>query len=308
MRSHRPRCTSQPGRDRMVDEVPDPDDPDARRSGLGSSHCQGPRLGSGDGHPHLPRRLAACLSGRNNCQETLQAFRRSHERAWGTTSAAWKLEHQRRGAPHFHLYVAVPVGMTSWRTGRGQGATTVEGGHQDWLSATPTSAKSTPVPARRCWAYSAPSLATMRAHGRYSDPKRLASYFARHHAKGSASKEHQHEVPTDWPHHGRWWGRWHLDLTTASVKVPPADWIEYRRIVRRWLHSRRIVVRVKVQRIDRRTGQVRFRCVRRRFRIPSLSGSPSAGGFLLMEDAPALARALSNLPPKSPLPDVVPAP
>src|SRR5690606_1419342 len=43
----------------------------------------------------------------------LDAWRKRMQRAWGRLPAVWKLEPQRRGAPHFHLLVVVPASWTA---------------------------------------------------------------------------------------------------------------------------------------------------------------------------------------------------
>jgi len=50
----------------------------------------------------------------------LKAFRKRMERAWGALAVIWKIEPQKRGAPHFHLMILVPSGMTAgmWAAGR----------------------------------------------------------------------------------------------------------------------------------------------------------------------------------------------
>lgn len=46
----------------------------------------------------------------------LKAFRRATERRWGNLSAIWRMEFQRRGAPHFHiLYLDAPwIPVEDW--------------------------------------------------------------------------------------------------------------------------------------------------------------------------------------------------
>ena len=68
----------------------------------------------------------------------LAAFRRRYERAWGEPLAAvWKLEFQRRGAPHYHLLMRPPQGRAATPGARARADAKVGAGleFRTWLRA-----------------------------------------------------------------------------------------------------------------------------------------------------------------------------
>lgn len=204
----------------------------------------------------------------------LHAFRRRLERALGRPlQGMWKLEFQRRGAPHFHLWLLLPVGRF---------LKTEDGGLENigqWAS--------------RNWADVVDSEGEDRIKHEKAgtnvdfgwsthciDPARVATYFAKHNAPGrGSSKEYQHIVPDSWKEHGcgpgRFWGVWGLDKCVVEVEVELENALTVLRTLRRWQASKRVTlkngqrvpvtVRRQVQRIDRSTGVIRRRWVTKRF-------------------------------------------
>jgi hypothetical protein len=186
------------------------------------------------------------------------ALRRRWERRWGQVTWVWKLEFQRRGAPHLHLYTAVPGGE-----GRAEFLT--------WLS--------------RCW-YEVVGSGDERhlragtgvdwAEGiRASDPKRLAVYFLKRatgHNLG-ANKEYQHRVPAAWQGEGRgpgrFWGYYGLRRCDVQVELVAEQWVQLRRLLRRWASANGRPVR-------------------------ALSGGHGMGGMVLANDAPTLLAQASR--------------
>lgn len=59
----------------------------------------------------------------------LDAFRKRYERQWGDLSAVWKLETQKRGAPHFHVGAVLPE--TLWAAEGGLRA--LQGRRREWI-------------------------------------------------------------------------------------------------------------------------------------------------------------------------------
>lgn len=218
----------------------------------------------------------------------------------------WKLEFQRRGAPHLHIYMPVPVAPVKWR--HDQWSPMIETRFQEWLS----EAWSRIVGAR------GEELERHRRAGtgvdfsegsRMSDPRRLAVYFVRHNAKGSRSKAYQHKVPEGWESAGRWWGTFGVDRLTVEAECSSSDLLLVRRTLRAWVRSQQVkgaprVVPQQVRRGVTPSGVQRRRWVSRRYRIRSLEGR--LGGFVVVNDGPAmaamLARALRPDPPPRLLP------
>jgi hypothetical protein len=127
---------------------------------------------------------------------------------------------------------------------------------------------------------------------RASDPKRVAAYFLKHSLL--RDKEYQHLVPAAWRGEGdgpgRFWGYWGLARADLATRITPDEAITLARTMRRWQRSKGGTRRASVWRIDRETGQVRRRTARRRLRA-----MPRTRGFLLVNDGPAAALALSSV-------------
>lgn len=151
---------------------------------------------------------------------------------------------------------------------------------------------------------------------RARDPKRLAIYFTKHSSSNpNGDKEYQHIVPAAWraPGNGpgRFWGAAGLKKVTATVEMDQSDYVNARRIVRRWSRSQAAysditakfpsavnprTANVSLPRVDSETGRVTFRRVRRRRQLRTQSGL--TGGFALANNGPEFAsqlvRALSQ--------------
>lgn len=66
----------------------------------------------------LPWRLGSCRPGRASVKRHMVLWRKRFQREYGEpASYIWKLEFQRRGAPHIHLWMAPPI--SPGRSGRG---------------------------------------------------------------------------------------------------------------------------------------------------------------------------------------------
>lgn len=213
----------------------------------------------------------------------------------------WKLEFQRRGAPHIHLWMAPP--MSPGRSGRG---------FAQWLSDTWAQVVDHPDPEQKSRHRLAGTAIDVRNGLKACDPKRLAIYFTKHSSPNiDGDKEYQHIVPELWRQPGkgpgRFWGVYGLKKAIAVVEVAQGAYVAARRIVRRWSRSQavygdsgsrfptamvpRTAIRL-VSRIDRDTGIVQHRRVRRRRTLCNQGGL--AGGYALVNDGPAFAARLAR--------------
>jgi hypothetical protein len=229
------------------------------------------------------------------------------DKAWGPQPMLWKLEFQSRGAAHLHLFMSPPHGYRVCRCrlcGR-PGRRLV---FRDWLS--------------HSWA-DVVGCADARGYADHvkagtgidyseglkaSDPRRLAVYFSKH-GGAAGGKEYQHDVPAEWQEPGagpgRFWGYRRLSPAVATVEIEPADFVAFKRVLRRWSErqafypaghryptrvDRRSSV-VAVDRVDTRTGVVRKRRVNRPRRY---LGGASGGGFVLPNDGPSFVAALAR--------------
>ncbi len=235
----------------------------------------------------------------------LRNWYRRFEREWDEVARfIWKLEFQERGAPHIHLWMALP--LLPGRSGRN---------FREWCSAAWASVVNHPDPSQRRKHLHAGTGVDVLKGLQARDPKRLAIYFTKHSSPNmEGAKEYQHNVPEPWREPGkgpgRFWGAVGLKKATAKVEIAEADYLNGRRILRRWSRHKAIyadvgsrfptqvvprTAKVSVPRVDPETGRVRFRRVRRRRQLCSQGGL--AGGFALANNGPdfasQLARALS---------------
>lgn len=247
----------------------------------------------------------------------LKAFRSWWERRQGPASCVWKLERQRRGAPHFHLFLMVPHAhdreLVELRAAaRRAWARIVDATREPYYGPWTDQHRD----------YAEDELRKHRAAGvsidlsegaRYSDPQRIAVYFSKHNSAAVDSpKAYQNEAPDGWvdPEDGggvgRWWGYWRLEPMEMEAELHLDDALEVRRILRGWVKAQRRVARRRVQRVERvrgRTvnpktgeiivGKVRQRAVTRRWEVRSLSHTRPAG-FVLSNDAPALMQQIGR--------------
>lgn len=232
----------------------------------------------------------------------LQMFRKRFQRAWGyALRAIWKLEFQRRGAPHYHLMIVPPHGRAL--RGRYAGFT-----FKRWLSETWANILGHPDPEQYARNRRAGTRIDFASGVKASDPRRVAVYFAKH---GSfRAKEYQHNVPAEWQGPGvgpgRFWGYWNLQRPVHGVELSFDDAIAVSRTLRRLSASQGVSHEIPVPRY--RAGRlcptihevvglagaveldaqapVRWRLSRRRVR--RMRGQYGAG-WLSSNDGPRLA-------------------
>lgn len=228
-------------------------------------------------------------------------WRKRFQREYGEPARyIWKLEFQRRGAPHVHLWMAPP--MSPGRSGRS---------FAQWLSESWAQVVDHPDAEQKARHLLAGTAIDVRNGLRACDPKRLAIYFTKHSSPNMhGDKEYQHIVPELWqqPGHGpgRFWGVYGLKKAVAVVEVAQDAYLTARRIVRRWSRSQavysnsdsrfptavvpRTATRL-VRRVHRHTGVVVHRRLRRRRTLCSQGGL--TGGYALLNDGPGFACRLA---------------
>lgn len=225
----------------------------------------------------------------------------------------WKLEFQRRGAPHFHCLVPVPDRRRHYKSGPCDC-------FRCWVSGTWADVVACPDVSERQRHLSAGTGIDRDYRNRgeaMTDPRRLATYFLKH-GSGDA-KEYQHCVPDAWllPGRGpgRFWGYHGLSRAVRTVPLSRADYHFVRRVLRRYMAAKsRVAIypggptvpatmrrKRRRLRIDTATGEVigeRFRYSRERFTSPySLTSSSESGGWIVLPDVPSLLSSLAPLMP-----------
>ncbi|MDU7361409.1 MAG: hypothetical protein E7L00_09410 [Propionibacteriaceae bacterium] len=207
-------------------------------------------------------------------KELVNAFRKRWKRRWGDLVGVWKLEYQRRGAPHLHIYTAPPL----------------DADFPGWLSTTWADVVAHPDPAERERHRRAGTGIDYAEGIRSRDPRRLAVYFSKHGVYGD--KSYQDEPPEGWGDPGRVWGRWGLKKAVVEVELrDERERVEVARLLRRYSRYHQQVRVQRGERIDPETGEVtpRYRTTHRRG--SRLTGS---AGYSVVNDGPGLARSLGR--------------
>ncbi|MGW5679741.1 hypothetical protein ACWEV4_32475 [Streptomyces sp. NPDC003860] len=226
----------------------------------------------------------------------MTAFFKRFGRAWGFEwMGIWKLEFQRRGAPHIHLWGPEPTGAAGdfaaltkvrRRAGVGDGLP-----YRQWLSAVWADIVGHPDPEERRKHLLAGTGVDFREGERMRDPRRLAVYFTKHGSYGA--KEYQNRVPEEWAEPGkgpgRFWGYRGLESAAVAIEIDPTAAVWAARLIRRYARSQGTTRQVTVRRVDTRTGTIRYR--KSRVRVERMRGGR---GFVCVNDGPALASALAR--------------
>lgn len=193
----------------------------------------------------------------------LKRFYLRYESSWGQSLiCVWKLEFQRRGAPHIHFLLVPPSGragdarrvryeaaMLAWQAagggpGRPRWREAVGDGlsFREWCRATWADIVDHPDVDERIKHEKAGASVDYAEGMRCSDPQRLSGYFSKHGTY--AAKEYQHDVPELWqadPENGpgRFWGYRGLRPLRASAAVSREDFLLLSRTLRRLAARRR---------------------------------------------------------------------
>ncbi|MFC3386911.1 hypothetical protein ACFOHP_33890 [Couchioplanes caeruleus subsp. azureus] len=183
----------------------------------------------------------------------LQMFRKRFVKAWGhDVTGVWKLEFQERGAPHFHLLMVPPHGLSRIPGKKARLGSWVGAGKpfREWLSLVWADIVNHPDPEQRRRHERAGTGLDWSEGLRATDPKRVAVYFTKH---GSfRKKEYQNCVPEAWQEPGkgpgRFWGYWVLQRVTVGVEVEHDDAVRAARLVRRWARAQGTTREVTVTR------------------------------------------------------------
>ena len=152
-------------------------------------------------------------------------WRKRFQREYGEPARyIWKLEFQRRGAPHIHLWMAPPIspGRSGW-------------GFAQWLSNAWAQIVDHPDVEQKSRHLLAGTAVDVRNGLKACDPKRLAIYFTKHSSPNlHGDKEYQHIVPELWRQPGRgpgrFWGVYGLKKAIAIVEVAQDAYLLARRI------------------------------------------------------------------------------
>jgi hypothetical protein len=177
-----------------------------------------------------------------------RAFLERYSRAFGfRVLGVWKLEFQERGAPHFHILLPLPKGVSlrdfrAWVQGAWAGNDDRPGIIENRRSDVIRVASMFEGPEfAQLFYLTHRDRARSRSTGvdiseglRCRDPRRIAVYFLKHSIKSKDGKEYQNVVPRGWVRSGRFWGVINCGDATATAYLNPREWILLRRTLRRW--------------------------------------------------------------------------
>lgn len=136
------------------------------------------------------------------CKAHLAAFIERHRRRWGSVRGSWKMEFQRRGAPHFHLYIFRPS-MVPIRE------------YMAWVARAWYEVVGSGDPLH----LQAGTSVDRQFCSKVRSSRMIAWYFAKHQLKGDHGKKYQNEVPEGFRLPGRFWGILGLEAREDSVAV-----------------------------------------------------------------------------------------
>lgn len=182
-----------------------------------------------------------CTPNARAFKNKVSIFRTYYKNAWGSAPVGvWKMEFQRRGAPHLHILTTPPRGLSAGRE---------KLPFSEWLSVTWSKivfsgiervelpevvnreAFLAMLPQARANHIAAGTGVDYVEGQRYMDPKRMAQYFAKHGAY--SSKDYQNQMPRLWldaiengAGGANFWGYWGLLKTDYRVEldqVTPAN-------------------------------------------------------------------------------------
>jgi hypothetical protein len=219
----------------------------------------------------------------------LHALVKRWEGSWPGCQFVWKLEFQRRGAPHLHLFAAVRPDL---RAGEIRAVTQVRrrpavGDGQRftyWVRQVWADIVGHPDEAERSKHEAAGTRVDFGEGLRATDPKRIGVYFTKH--AQFAAKEYQHEVPAEWrapgKGPGRFWGVVGLERTAAAVVLTDTEHVVIARTLRRHAAAQDVTHEVRHgarrRKVRRRVGRLRY-----------------GYGFVCVNDGPGLAVRLAEL-------------
>ena len=144
----------------------------------------------------------------------LDTFYKAVDYEFGTPRGVWKMEFQRRGAPHFHIALAGVEDTNEFRA---------------WVSST--------------W-YRIVGSGDLRHLTAGTQVQRLrenpAAYFAGYVGFTKGSKEYQHYAPDGYENLGRYWGSWGVGPEWLSIELDSEQFVAFRRLASAWCRSHKI--------------------------------------------------------------------
>ena len=225
-----------------------------------------------------PKNWEEIVPDAQTARRHLKLLRQRYERTFGEMVAVWKMEFQRRGACHFHLFMAAPPDLKAFRV---------------WLSENWTDILNISDPEEKAKHLAAGTGVDIREGLRNSDPKRVSVYFSKHNSANYGVKEYQNKPPDLWLEDnksvGRFWGYFRLRKLTYTKEVSREDAVFISRLLRRLARAQSKPRKMRVPRVNQKTGVVKYRTVNRRARRHG-----SISGFQVVNDGSKIGALISQ--------------
>ena len=207
----------------------------------------------------------------------LTMFRKRYLRAFNEAfNGVWKLEFQRRGAPHIHILTSVNSDL---------------GLFQLWVSKTWAEIVNHPDEKQRERHLKAGTQVQAWYDFFRDKPYLIAHYFGKHASTNKrGAKEYQNQPPAIWVETGsigRFWGYWGLTQAKAKVRLSRDDSLFMQRTLRRWHEANSKPKKVRVRRINQRTGVIVYRWATRRHKRLT-----HQGGYISVPDGVVMTKTL----------------
>lgn len=179
----------------------------------------------------------------------LDIFRKRYLRAFGEPfNGVWKLEFQRRGAPHIHILTSISSDL---------------GMFQLWVSKTWAEIVNHPETSQKEKHQKAGTQVKAWYDFFRDKPYLIAHYFGKHSSfVNGGVKEYQNKPPSLWVESGsvgRFWGYWGVVKTISSARVTREDSLFIQRTLRRWHRANSKSKKIRVRRVNQRTGVISYR-------------------------------------------------
>lgn len=167
-------------------------------------------------------------------KKKLRAFEMRWRRAGLDWRVLWKLEFQKRGAPHWHGLMRIPVLVKGEEFPKWLSRTWADVcGASDEIDGLDKEGNDSSEYRRHLVAGTGVDLSGKD----FSDPRRIAMYFLGHSAKTTDGKEYQHIVPELWQAPGsgpgRFWGYAGFKKAIVEVEVNTEDYATVGRVLRK---------------------------------------------------------------------------
>lgn len=232
-----------------------------------------PMFGGGDRTPVMitltyPGDWQTVAPDGKTAKRHISLLKKRYEREYGEPLiGVWKLEFQRRGAPHTHILASISMDL---------------GLFQLWISKTWAEIVNHPNPDEREKHLRAGTQVKAWPDYYKESPHRISRYFGKHSsANAHGVKEYQNRAPELWIKSGsigRFWGYWGLVPATAKTRISKEDYLFMQRTARRWHESKGLYVKKRVIHV-RSDGTFYYRKVNK-----PVQRLTNQGGFIAIPD------------------------